>query len=86
MRASSVVECMNRVVRMHQARHRTLSQPLLNLKRLHGNCRRFPSGKRRDACPYEHLGLGLPTYDWWQLLGTDPAALTQQLSPSKLAA
>lgn len=35
VRASSVVECMNSVVRMHQARHRSLSQGLLDLKRLH---------------------------------------------------
>jgi hypothetical protein len=31
VRASSVVECLNSVVRMHQARHRTLSQALLDL-------------------------------------------------------
>jgi hypothetical protein len=86
VRASSVVECMNSVVRMHQARHRSLSQELLDLKRLHWNCRRFHEGKRRACCPYEHLGLRLPTYDWWELLNTDPAALAQQLSPSQLAA
>jgi hypothetical protein len=94
VRASSVVECMNSVVRMHQARHRTLSQQLLDLKRLHWNCRRFKEGKRRGACPYQHLGLALPTYDWWQLLQTEPdelrltapAELTQKLSTQKLAA
>jgi hypothetical protein len=86
VRASSVVECMNSVVRMHQARHRTLSQPLLDLKRLYWNCRAFAGGKRRDACPYQHLGLALPTYDWWELLQTDPKQLTQQLSPKKVAA
>jgi hypothetical protein len=94
VRASSVVECMNSVVRMHQARHRTLSQPLLDLKRLHWNCRRFKEGKRRGACPYEHLGLKLPTYDWWQLLHLDSnelrpiacADLTQKLSTQKVAA
>jgi hypothetical protein len=37
VRASSVVECLNSVVRMHQARHRTLSQPLLDLKRFSRN-------------------------------------------------
>jgi hypothetical protein len=86
VRASSVVECMNSVVRMHQARHRTLSQPLLDLKRLYWNCRAFISGKRRDACPYQHLGLQVPTHDWWQLLHMDPAELTQQLSTEKVAA
>jgi hypothetical protein len=33
VRASSVVECMNSVLRMHQARHRGVSEPLLDLKR-----------------------------------------------------
>ena len=34
VRASSAVECMNSVLRMHQSRHRTLTQGLLDLKRL----------------------------------------------------
>lgn len=38
VRASSVVECMNSVVRMHQGRHRGLSQGLIDLKRLSGFC------------------------------------------------
>jgi hypothetical protein len=86
VRASSVVECMNSVVRMHQARHRTLSQPLLDLKRLYWNCRSFVSGKRRGACPYQHLGVTLPTYDWWQLLNGESAESTQEVSSQKLAA
>ena len=86
VRASSVVECMNSVVRMHQARHRTLSQPLLDLKRLYWNCRSFVSGKRRGACPYQHLGVSLPTYDWWKLLNQDGAESTQEVSSQKLAA
>ena len=86
VRASSVVECMNSVVRMHQARHRTLTQPLLDWKRLYWNCRDFAEGKRRGHCPYEHLGLRLPTYDAWAVLQMDPAELAQQLSTAKLAA
>ncbi len=35
VRASSAVECMNSVIRMHQARPRTLPQGLLDLKRLY---------------------------------------------------
>lgn len=68
VRASSAVECMNSVIRMHQARHRTLTQGLLDLKRLYWNCREFHEGKRRGRCPYEHLGLKLPSYDFWGLL------------------
>jgi hypothetical protein len=86
VRASSVVECMNSVVRMHQARHRTLTQPLLDWKRLYWNCRDFADGKRRGHCPYEHLGLRLPTYDAWALLQMNPAELAQQVSTAKLAA
>ena len=80
MRASSVVECMNSVLRMHQARHRGLSQRLIDLKRLYWNCRTFAEGKRRGHCPYKHLGLKLPTYDWWDLLQMTPEALEQELS------
>lgn len=80
VRASSAVECMNSVLRMHQNRHRNVSQAMLDLKRLFWNCRRFSHGKRRRACPYELLGLKLPTYNWWKLLQMDPEELRQQLS------
>jgi hypothetical protein len=69
VRASSAVECMNSVLRMHQSRHRTVSQGLLDLKRLYWNCREFREGKRRKHCPYELLGLKLPSYRFWDLLG-----------------
>ena len=69
VRASSAVECLNSVLRMHQARHRTVTQELLDLKRLYWNCRVFREGKRRGRCPYEHLGLKLPSYRFWDLLG-----------------
>jgi hypothetical protein len=80
VRASSAVECMNSVLRMQQSRHRRMTQPMLDLKRLYWNCRPFRSGPRKDACPYRALGLELPTYDFWELLHTDPDQLTQQLS------
>jgi len=80
VRASSAVECMNSVLRMQQSRHRRMTQPMLDLKRLYWNCRPFRSGPRKDACPYRALGLDLPTYDFWELLHADPARLTQRLS------
>jgi hypothetical protein len=67
-RASSAVECMNSVLRMHQSRHRTVSQGLLDLKRLYWNCREFREGRRRRHSPYELLGLELPSYRFWDLL------------------
>jgi len=88
VRASSAVECMNSVIRMHQARHRSLTQPLLDLKRLYWNCREFEDGKRRGRCPYQHLGLALPSYDFWELLQRSPDDLTlpEEVSTSKHAA
>jgi hypothetical protein len=80
VRASSAVECMNSVLRMQQSRHKRMTQPMLDLKRLYWNCRPFRSGPRKHACPYRALGLELPTYDFWELLHADPAQLTQQLS------
>jgi hypothetical protein len=85
-RASSAVECMNSVLRMQQARHRRMTQPMLDLKRLYWNCRCFRSGKRKDRCPYELLGLQLPSYDFWELLHTNPAQLAQEPSTTEVAA
>jgi hypothetical protein len=84
VRASSCVECVNSVVRMHQARHRNLSQELLDLKRLYWNCRTFVEGKRKQHCPYQLLRLKLPSYDPWVLLRMDPVQLEQLLSSSVL--
>ena len=68
VRASSAVECMNSILRMHQSRHRTVTQGMLDLKRLYWNCRVFRSGKRKGVCPYQLLGLKLPNYDFCTLL------------------
>jgi len=79
-RASSAVECMNSVLRMRQSRHRRMTQPMLDLKRLYWNCRVFRSGPRKNTSPYQALGLPLPTFNFWELLQTDFDHLTQQLS------
>jgi hypothetical protein len=84
-RASSAVECMNSVLRMQQSRHKRMTQPMLDLKRLYGNCHEFRSGPRKKACPYQVLGLALPTYDFWTLLQADPKDLTQRLSTARNA-
>lgn len=85
-RASSAVECVNSIVRMHQARHRNLTQELLDLKRLFFNCRDFTEGKRKGRCPYELLGLQLPSFDPWILLNINPVQLEQIMSSQQLAA
>ena len=85
VRASSAVECMNSVLRMQQSRHKVMTQPMLDLKRLYWNCHEFRSGPRKKACPYQVLGLKLPTYDFWTLLQTDPKELAQRLSIARNA-
>ena len=82
-RASSAVECLNSVLRMQQSRHRRMTQPMLDLKRLFWNCHRFDSGPRRGLSPYQALGLKLPTFDFWALLQTDLQKLTQTPSTAQ---
>jgi len=86
VRARSAVEWMNRVLRMHQARHRHVSQERLDLKCVFWHCRPLTHGKRCGACPYQLLGLRLPTHDWWELLQTEPEELRQKLSTQEVAA
>ena len=84
VRASSLVECMNSVLRMHQSRHRTITPEMLDLKRLYWNCREFVGGKRRGKSPYEHLGLPLPSFDFWDLLQPEfTKALTEAKAKAK---
>jgi hypothetical protein len=83
VRASSAVECMNSVIRMHQSRHRTMTQGMLDLKRLYWNCRVFRGGKRKGRCPYEHVGLKLSSYDFWALLQVE---MTTALAEAKAVA
>jgi hypothetical protein len=85
-RASSLVECLNSVARMQQARHRRMTPGLLALKRLYWNCRTFRTGRRRQQTPYGLLGVPLPTTDWWELLRLPPEQLRQQLSAPGVAA
>jgi hypothetical protein len=82
IRARSAVECRTSVLRMQQSRHRRMTQPMLDLKRLSWNCRPFRSGPRKNVCPYRALGLELSTFDFWELLQTDPEQLAQELSTS----
>lgn len=80
-RASSLVEGINSVLRMHQARHRRLTQGLLDLKRLYWNNHQFRTGRRRGRSPYEHLGMLLPKdLTWWELLKKTPEQLRDLLS------
>jgi hypothetical protein len=86
-RASSLVECVNGALRMQQARHRKMSQNLLDLKRLYWNCHRFRTGRRRGTTPYERLGVPWPPgVRWWEVLTWPPEQLRDKLSaPAKAA-
>jgi hypothetical protein len=79
-RASSLVECVNSVARMQQARHRKMTQGLLDLKRLYWNLRRFRTGRRRDQTPYGLLGWKLPDLNFWEFLKQTPEELREKLS------
>jgi hypothetical protein len=80
-RASSLVECINSAVRMQQARHRKMSQGLLDLKRLYWNYHAFRTGRRRGTSPYQRVGLPWPEgLRWWDVLKWSPEQLREKLS------
>jgi len=86
-RASSLVECINSVLRMHQAQHRKMSQELLDLKRLYWNSHEFRTGRRRGTTPYQRLGVPWPEgTSWWEVLKMTPEQLRNKLSTTKMAA
>ncbi len=65
---------------MQQARHRKMTQGLLDLKRLYWNLRRFRVGRRKDQTPYGLLGLVLPELSFGEFLGLTPEELREKLS------
>ena len=86
-RASSLVECINSVLRMQQAQHRKLTQGLLDLKRLYWNCHTFRTGQRRGTTPYQRLGVPWPEgLRWWDVLKLTPERLRNKLSTATKAA
>jgi hypothetical protein len=85
-RASSVVECVNSVLRMQQAGHRRMTQGLVDLKRLYWNRHAFESGRRRQTTPYQRLGVPWPEgLRWWELLKLTPEQLRDKLSTPRIA-
>ena len=83
-RASSLVECINSAIRMHQCRHRKMTQGLLDLKRLYWNCHTFRTGRRRDTTPYQRLGVPWPEgLLWWDVLKLTPEQLRHKLSTAE---
>jgi hypothetical protein len=86
-RASSLVECINSVLRMQQSRHRKITQGMLDLKRLYWNSHTFRTGRRRQTTPYQRLGVPWPEgMSWWDVLKLTPEQLRDKLSTTKQAA
>jgi hypothetical protein len=84
-RASSLVECINSVLRMQQSRHRKMTQGLLDLKRLYWNCHTFRTGRRQGTTPYQRLGVPWPEgMRWWDVLKLTPEQLRDKLSTAKM--
>jgi hypothetical protein len=79
-RASSLVECVNSVARMQQARHRKMTQEVLDLKRLYWNLRPFRIGRRKAQTPYGLMGLKVPDLSFWEFLKLTPDGLREKLS------
>jgi hypothetical protein len=84
-RASSLVECVNSVARMQQARHRKMTQGLLDLKRLYWNLRQFRIGRRKGQTPYGLMGVKLPDLSFWEFLKLTPEELRETLARQKVA-
>jgi hypothetical protein len=85
-RASSLVECLNSVLRMQQAGHRRMTQGLLDLKRLWWNCHTFEAGRRRKTTPYQRLGIAWPEgLRWWDVLKLTPEQLRDKMSTAQMA-
>jgi hypothetical protein len=85
-RASSIVECLNSVLRRQQAGHRQMTQGLLDLKRLYWNCHTFATGHRRKTTPYQRLGVTQPEgVTWWEVLKMTPEQLREKLSTAEKA-
>jgi hypothetical protein len=84
-RASSLVECVNSVARMQQARHRRMTQGLMDLKRLYWNLRRFRTGRRKGHTPYGLVGLRVPEMSFGEFLKLTPGELRKRLSGQDVA-
>jgi hypothetical protein len=85
VRAGGAVGCMDGVSRMRRSRHRQMTRPMLDLKRLDWNRRPSRSGRRGQKCPSQASGSEWPTYDFWTVRRSDRADSTQGLSTSGIA-
>lgn len=84
MRGSSLVECLNSLLRPYAFLMRGLEKSFLPLFQLYRNSHVFERGKRRGYSPFQLAGIETPEGDWLDWLGlnrrkTSPLALAQVL-------
>src|SRR5262249_58294127 len=85
-RAPSVAGGRHNAVRGRPAGDRPVRPPAIRLQPPYWECRAAAEGGRGGDCAYPHRGLHLPTYDWWELLHTEPRTLEQKVSNRPVAA
>lgn len=51
---------------------------------LYWNTRRFRKGRRRGKCPYQLLGLNLPSYEFWRILQRELAHESTLVAPQPM--
>lgn len=71
-RASSLVECLNSVLRPWLTAHKRVTQGALDLFAAWWNLHPRQAGKLRGSCPYTAL-TGLKVLDWLSLIGCPPS-------------
>jgi len=75
------VECVNSVVRMQQARHRVMTQGLLDLEAgCTGTFINFEEDAARIKRQYGLVGVRLPESSFWEFLEFTPEELRERLS------
>ena len=69
LRGSSLVECVNSLLRPYAELRKSLGQAFLDLFSLYRNAHIFQRGKRAGASPFQLAGIPIPKADWMELLG-----------------
>jgi hypothetical protein len=75
MRASSLAECINSLLRPYAEVMRGLGEGFLSLFQLYRNAHVFARGKRAGSSPFQMAGVPIPDGDWldWLGLGRQPS-------------
>ncbi len=69
LRGSSLVECVNSLLRPYAELRKSLGQGFLDLFALYRNSHVFQRGKRAGASPFQLAGIDTPEGDWMDWIG-----------------